>query len=69
VNFAEAVAILVARVFAPSVADRLVPIAPGRQAGVDVVLVGVDASALGDGRLETGWIVFCCTLASMRMTT
>jgi hypothetical protein len=52
VDLTEAVAILVARVFAPSVADRLVPIAPGRQAGVDVVLVGVDASALGDARLD-----------------
>src|SRR4051794_38383816 len=48
VDLAEAVAILVARVLPASVADRLVLIAPGWQAGVDVVLVGVDASALGD---------------------
>src|SRR3954453_19113195 len=41
-----------ARVFAPCVANSLVPIAPGRQAGVDVVLVGVNASALGDGGLD-----------------
>src|SRR3954471_12919219 len=33
-------------------ADRLVPITPGWQAGIDVVLVGVDASAFGDGRLD-----------------
>ncbi len=52
VDLAEAVAILVAGVLAAPVADRLVPIAPGRQAGVDVVLVGVDAGALGDGGLD-----------------
>src|SRR4051812_10932824 len=33
-------------------ADRLVSIPPGWQAGVDVVLVGVDASAFGDGGLD-----------------
>src|SRR4051812_32540560 len=33
-------------------ADRLVSIPPGWQAGVDVVLVGVDASAFGDGGLN-----------------
>src|SRR3954466_5536842 len=32
--------------------DSFVLIAQGGQAGVDVVLVGVDASALGDGRLD-----------------
>src|SRR5215213_5975174 len=52
VDLADAVAILVARVFATSVADRLVPVAPGRQAGVAGVLVGVDAGALGDRRLD-----------------
>ena len=52
VDLAEAVAILVARVFTPSVANRVVPIAPGRQAGVDVVLVGVDAGTFGDGVLN-----------------
>ena len=52
VDLAEAVAILVAGVLAASVADRLVLIAPGRQAGVDVVLVGVDEGALGDGGLD-----------------
>ena len=29
------------------VADRLVPVAPGWQAGVDAILVGVDEGALG----------------------
>src|SRR3954449_4591696 len=52
VDLAEAVAILVTRILATSVADRLVLIAPGRQAGVDVVLVGVDAGALGDDGLD-----------------
>src|SRR4051794_18892946 len=52
VDLAEAIAILVTGVLAPSVADRLVPIPPGCQAGVDVVLVGVDASAFGDGGLD-----------------
>src|SRR3954464_3280501 len=52
VDLAEAVAILVARVLPASVADRLVLVAPGWQAGVDVVLVGVDASALDDGGLD-----------------
>jgi hypothetical protein len=45
VDLAEAVAVLVARVFAASVADRLVPVAPGFQAGVDAILVGVDEGA------------------------
>src|SRR3954451_14825293 len=49
---AETVAILIARVLSASVADRLVPIAPGRQTGVDVVLVRVDTGALGHGGLD-----------------
>ncbi len=52
VDLAEAVAILVARVLAQSVANRRAPIAPGRQAGVDVVLVGVDVGTFGDGGLD-----------------
>src|SRR3982751_1296529 len=52
VDLTEAVAILVARVLPASVADGLVRIAPGWQAGVDVVLVGVDASTLDDGGLD-----------------
>src|SRR5215213_4037891 len=52
VDLAEAVAILVARVLPTRVADRHVPVAPGRQAGVAGVLVGVDAGALGDGGLD-----------------
>jgi hypothetical protein len=42
------------RVLPASVADGLVLVAPGWQAGVDVVLVGVDASALDDGGLDDG---------------
>src|SRR4051812_7126142 len=52
VDRTEAVVILVARVLAPCVADGLVPIGPGWQAGVDVVFVGVDAGTLGDGGLD-----------------
>src|SRR3954449_4432090 len=47
VDLAEAVPILVARVLAMCVTDCLVLIAPGRQAGVDVVLVCVDTRPLG----------------------
>ena len=48
VDLAEPVAILVAGVFAPPVADGLVAIAPAFQAGVDAILVGVDQGARGD---------------------
>ena len=70
VDLAEAVAVLVARILAAAVADRLVPVAPGRQAGVDVVLVGVDSGCRRRPLpVMTGLIVVCCTLASMRSTT
>src|SRR3954452_9775500 len=52
VDLAETVAILIARVLPTSVADRLVLIAPGRQTGVDVVLIGVDTGILGHGGLD-----------------
>jgi hypothetical protein len=52
VDFAEAVAILITRILAPPMADRLVPVAPARQAGIDGVLVGVDERARRDGRLD-----------------
>src|SRR4051812_43369391 len=56
VHLAEPVAILVAGVFAAPVADRFVLIPPGRQAGVDAILVGMDERALGtrgrDDRLD-----------------
>src|SRR3954462_12464084 len=45
VHLAEPVAILVAGVFAAPVADRFVLIPPGRQAGVDAILVGMDERA------------------------
>src|SRR5215217_8371558 len=45
VHLAEAVPVLVAGVFAAPVANRLVPVAPVLQAGVDTVLVGVDEGA------------------------
>src|SRR3954471_17002468 len=52
VHLAEPVAVLVAGVLAPGVADGLVPVAPVLQPGVDAVLVGVDEGALRDGRLD-----------------
>ena len=52
VDLAKAVTILVAGVFAPPMADRLVLIAPSRQASVDFVLVSVDAAAFGDRCLD-----------------
>jgi hypothetical protein len=52
VDFAEAVAIRITRILAPPMADRLVPVAPARQAGIDGVLVGVDERARRDGRLD-----------------
>ena len=48
-NFAEAVPVLVAGVFAGRVADGLVPVAPGWQAGVDGILVRMDEGARRDG--------------------
>jgi hypothetical protein len=54
VDLAEAVTILVARVLGMGVADCLVPVAPGRQAGVDVVLVSMYEGA---GRDSGGTLV------------
>src|SRR4051812_8388694 len=56
VDLAEAVAIVIAGVLAPAMADRLVAVAPVFQAGIDVVFVGIDQSAwtdrLCDDRLD-----------------
>src|SRR3954447_14103933 len=49
VHLAEPIPVLVAGVFTLCVADRLVLIAPGWQAGVDAILVGGDEGALSDG--------------------
>src|SRR4051812_50045488 len=51
-DLAETVAILIARVLPATVAHRLVPIAPGWQTCVDVVLIGVDTGTLGHGGLD-----------------
>src|ERR1044071_3691337 len=51
-HLAEAVAVLVAGILAAAVADRLVPVAPGRQARVDVVFVGVDQAVRGNSRRD-----------------
>jgi hypothetical protein len=55
---AEVVAVLVAGIFAASMADGLVRIAPGWQPGVDVVFIGVDQCVgrdrCGNDRLDRG---------------
>jgi len=48
VDLAKAVTVLVAGILAVPMADSLVPVAPGRQAGVDAILVRVDEGARGD---------------------
>src|SRR3954447_15194657 len=53
-DLAEPVAVVIPGVLAPGVTDRLVPVAPVLQAGVDVVLVGVHEGALGDAPLDDG---------------
>ena len=52
VDLVESVAVFIAGIFARAVVHALVLIAPLRQAGVDVVFVGVDLGALGDARLN-----------------
>ncbi len=58
VDLAEAVAILITGVFAAPVTDRLMSVAPDRQAGIDAILVRVDEGAGGDSggdnRLDRG---------------
>src|SRR5206468_7524887 len=54
VDLAEPVTILVARVLATPVTDRLVAVAPLVQTAVDAVLVGVHEGALGDAPLDDG---------------
>ena len=58
VHFAEAVAILVAGVFAAPMADGLVLVAPSFQASVDAVFIGVDEGIFSDcgfdDRLDRG---------------
>jgi len=52
VDLAEPVAIVIAGIFAGAVADSFVAIAPGVQAGIDVVLIGVDQRAAADRPLD-----------------
>src|SRR3954462_10823776 len=52
VHLAEPIPVLVAGVFTLCVADRLVLIAPGWQAGVDAILVGVDEGIFRDCGFE-----------------
>src|SRR3954463_4461608 len=50
----ESVAVIIAGVFALGMADGLVSVAPVFQTSIDVVLVGMDQGALGDGLLDDG---------------
>ena len=47
-HLVKAVPIVIPRIFSPTVADRLVAIAPLRQPGVDIVFVGVNERARDD---------------------
>jgi hypothetical protein len=47
-HLVKAVPIVIPRIFPPTVADRLVAIAPLRQPSVDIVFVGVNLRARGD---------------------
>src|SRR4051794_30946287 len=51
-DFVEAVAVFIARIFAAAVTDGLVLVAPHRQASVNAVLVGVDHRAFDDHGLN-----------------
>src|SRR5690242_2834693 len=51
-DLVEAIAVLVARIFAAAVTDGLVLVAPHWQASVDAVLVGVDHRAFDDHGLN-----------------
>ena len=52
VDFAEAIAIFVSRILAPTMVDGLVAEAPLRQSAINRVLVGVDQAAEGDAGQE-----------------
>jgi hypothetical protein len=54
VDFTKTVPILIARVFAFAVADRLVTIAPIRQFGVDVLFVGHHLRTWNNGLGDEG---------------
>src|ERR1051325_2317444 len=48
-HLAEAVAVLIAGILAAAVADCLVPAAPGWQARIEFVFVGMDQTVRGNG--------------------
>src|SRR4051794_25121392 len=52
VDLAEAIAVLVAGVFASTMVDCLVAVAETRKSGVDAILVSIDDRAFGDGLLD-----------------
>src|SRR4051794_331528 len=68
-HLAGPIPVIVPGVLARRMADRLVAVAPLLQAAVDVVLIGVDQTPLGDRRLDQGPIVACLTFSSIRITT
>lgn len=67
--FREAITVFVVRIFARRVIDGLVLIAPFVQAGISVVFVGVEQAAELNHVRQSGLIVPCCTLGSIRITT
>src|SRR3954469_2760349 len=52
VDLAEAIAVLVAGVFASTMTDGLVTVAETRESGIDAILVSIDVRAFGDSLLD-----------------
>ena len=52
VDLAEAIAVLVAGVFASTMTDGLVAVAETRKSGIDAIFVSINFRAFGDGLLD-----------------
>ena len=53
-DFTEAIAIFIASELAPSMVDALMVISPGRQAGINTVLIGIYTCSWNDGVFDEG---------------